>query len=85
MFAFAQSYANTNDGDIKTSDSQTETNSQNENLEIFQCSVSSSGTARLSDGTTVELTITVTGPCNSSLAGKMRSAIAQARSDMAEM
>lgn len=50
-----------------------------------ECSVTSSGTATTSDGTVVNLTLTVTGPCDSSIAQIMRDEIAKVRADMAQI
>ncbi len=48
-------------------------------LEIYkQCSVTSSGTVQ-TENMAFTLVLTVTGPCNSSLAQKMRDAIATVR------
>jgi len=44
----------------------------------FECSVTSSGTIETSNGS-FEATLTVTGPCDASLAQKMREAIATLR------
>lgn len=47
------------------------------------CSVTSTGTVFIGDGTAVTITITVTGPpCDASLANKMRTAIATARAEI---
>lgn len=85
LFAFAQSFANNNNWKVENTTSQIERNDKNESLEVFQCSVTASGTAKRSNGSVVNLTITVTGPCDSSLADKMRSAIAKARGVFAKM
>lgn len=50
-----------------------------------ECSVTSSGTATTSDGTVVNLTITVTGPCNASIAQKMRDEIRKLRAEISQI
>lgn len=53
--------------------------------ELYKCSVTSRGTATTMDGTILTLTITVTGPCDSRLAGRMRDAIATVRAEIAKI
>jgi hypothetical protein len=61
------------------------TEKKSEQLAIYECSVTSSGTATTSDGTVVNLTLTVTGPCDSSIAQMMRDEIAKVRAEMAQI
>ena len=49
------------------------------------CSVTASGTVTTSDGTVLNLTITVTGPCNASIAQIMRDEIAKIRAEIAQI
>lgn len=46
---------------------------------VVECSVTSSGTVEMSNGETFTATLTVTGPCDASLAQKMRDAIKSLR------
>ncbi len=85
LFAFAQTYANTNSLEGQHSLVETEVKTSDDPLDSYQCSVTASGTATTSEGEIINLTITVVGPCDSSLAGIMRAAIAKARGIIAEM
>lgn len=46
-----------------------------------QCSVTTSGTVEVGDSITIEMTITVVGPCDSRMAQKVRDRIAEIRAD----
>lgn len=51
------------------------TNSSTSIVIVEECSVTSSGTVEMANGGSFEATLTVYGPCDASLAQKMRDAI----------
>ena len=59
--------------------------SQPETPEAVECSLTASGTVTASNGTVIHTTLTVTGPCDSSLAYKMIDAIEKLREDLSQM
>lgn len=58
---------------------------QPETPDAVECSLTASGTVTASNGTVIHTTLTVTGPCDSSLAYKMIDAIEKLREDVSQM
>jgi len=59
----------------KTTIVSSRTDTETTSLIVDECSVTSSGTVEMAGGGSFTATLTVTGPCDSSLAQKMRDAI----------
>lgn len=74
-FSFATNFENTKNFELTKYSFSQDKNHYLENMIADECSVTASGTVEMASGGSFIATITVSGPCDASLADKLRSAI----------